>query len=54
MEYAFTFDRIVKGKATEEEIAAIEPALRAEMLERAASKHDYLARLYKLASTVSL
>ena len=54
MEYAFTFDRIVKGKATEEEIAAIEPALRAEMLERAESKKDYLVRLYNLAEKVSL
>ena len=53
MEYAFTFDRIVKGKATDEEIAAIEPTLRAEMLERAASKHDYLSRLYHLATTLS-
>jgi 6-phosphofructokinase len=54
MEYAFTFDRIVKGKATEEEIAAIEPGLRSEMLERAASKKDYLNRLYNLAATISL
>ena len=54
MEYAFTFDRIVKGKASDEEIAAIEPTLRQEMLEIAASKKDYLVRLYNLAKTISL
>lgn len=54
VEYAFTFDRIVKGKATKEEIDALEPTLRQEMLERAASKKDYLLRLYNLAHNVSL
>ena len=53
VEYAFTFDRIVKGKATEEEIAALDPAIREEMMERAASKLDYLKRLYVLAGTLS-
>ena len=54
MEYAFTFDRIVKGKATDEEIAAIEPNLRAEMLERAAGKLEHLKRLYNLAAKIAL
>ncbi|MBQ7399447.1 MAG: 6-phosphofructokinase [Clostridia bacterium] len=54
VEYAFTFDRIVKGKATQEEIDALEPTLRHEMLERAASKKDHLVRLYNLAGSVSL
>ena len=54
VEYAFTFDRIVKGKATQEEIDALEPTLRQEMLERAASKKDHLVRLYNLAGSVSL
>ena len=54
VEYAFTFDRIVKGKATEEEIASLKPEVREEMLEKAAAKLDYLTRLYNLAKTISL
>ena len=54
MEYAFTFDRIVKGKATKEELEALEPALRAEMLEKAAEKKAHLVRLHDLAEEISL
>ena len=54
MEYAFTFDRIVKGKASEEEIAALEPSVREEMLAKAAAKKDILIRMHDLAESISL
>ena len=53
VEYAFTLDRIVKGKATEEEINALEPDVKEDMLLRAAAKKDYLKRFHDLAVTLS-
>ena len=54
MEFAFTLDRIVKGKATEEELSKLEPEVRAEMEKRAEEKHNYFKNLYDLALTVSI
>lgn len=54
MEYAFTFDRIVKNKASKEELDAIEPKLREEMITRAAEKKAHFKYLYDLAERVSI
>lgn len=53
MEYAFTFDRIVKGKITEEELAKLSPEVKAEMLERTAQKKAHLQELYELSDRIS-
>ncbi len=54
MEYAFELDRIVKGKASEEEIAGIEPALREKMLAHAKEIHDGMQRTYDIAKIMAL
>lgn len=54
MEYAFTLDRIVKHKATKEEIEAVEPVTRQRMLERAESKLNHIKELYDLAERISI
>ena len=53
MEYAFEFDRIVKGKATEEEIAALEPAVREKMLSEAAALHENMKKTYEIAKIMA-
>lgn len=53
MEYAFTFDRIVKNKITPEELSGIEPSLKGEMLARAEEKKAHFEYLYNLAERVS-
>ncbi len=54
MEYAFELDRIVKGKATEEEIAAIEPKLREKMLAHAKEIRDGMQRTYDIAKIMAM
>lgn len=54
MEYAFELDRIVKGKASEEEIAGIEPALREKMLAHAKEIRDGMQRTYDIAKIMAL
>ncbi len=54
MEYAFTFDRIVKGKTTEEELSKLDPALREEMLKRAEGRKRYITSMYELAERISI
>jgi len=54
MEYAFTLDRIVKNKATVEEIEKLEPDVREDMLRRAAEKKAHFQELYELAERVSI
>ncbi len=54
MEYAFTFDRIVKGKATEEELSKLEPSYRDEMLKKADGKKRYITSMYELAERISI
>ena len=54
MEFAFTLDRLVKGKATEEELAKLSPEVRAEMEIRAEEKRNYFKNLYDLSLTVSI
>ena len=53
MEYAFTLDRIVKGKATDEEIASLDEATRVRMLaDSEAIKAEMLER-YELAMVMA-
>ena len=54
MEYAFTLDRIVKNKATEEELAKLDPAVKEEMMTRAKALHDHFADLYDLSNCISI
>lgn len=53
MEYAFTLDRIVKGKASKEEIEAVDPAVRAEMLNEAKKIKDNMLDLYDVAKIMA-
>ena len=53
MEYAFELDRIVKGKATEEEIAALEPSARDKMLAEAKELHDGMQKMYDVAKIMA-
>lgn len=54
MEYAFIFDRIVKNKATQEEIDALDPALREQMLQKAIEKRAHFKDLHDLADFISI
>ena len=53
MEYAFELDRIVKGKATEEEIAALEPSAREKMLAEAKELHEGMQKMYDVAKIMA-
>ncbi len=53
MEYAFQLDRIVKNKASEEEIKALDPEARNSMLARALEKKAHFEYLYDLADSIS-
>lgn len=54
MEYAFTLDRIVKNKATKEEIEALDPYVREGMMQRAAEKKNHFEELHALADEISI
>ena len=54
MEYAFTLDRIVKKKATEEELAKLDPEVKEEMMQRAQALHNHFADLYNLSNCISI
>lgn len=54
MEYAFQLDRIVKHKATKEELDALEPSERNDMLAKAFEKKAHFEYLYHLAQTISI
>ena len=54
MEYAFALDRIVKGKATEEEILKHEPEYRAKLLAEAEEIKANMNNLYDVAKIMSL
>lgn len=54
MEYAFALDRIVKGKATEEEIAKHEPQYRAQLLAEAEEIKAHMHDLYDVAKIMAL
>lgn len=54
MEYAFSLDRIVKGKATEEEIASLDPKVREEMLAEAESIKAHMRDLYDVAKIMAI
>ena len=53
MEYAFELDRIVKGKATQEEIAALDPADREKMLAEAKRLKDEMQDMYEVAKIMA-
>lgn len=53
MEYAFELDRIVKGKATQEEIAALDPADREKMLAEAKRLKDEIQDMYEVAKIMA-
>ncbi len=53
MEYAFLLDRIVKGKATEEEIASLAPDLREKMLLDAENIKENMNSLYEIANIMA-
>ena len=53
MEYAFELDRIVKGKATEEELAALEPSARDKMLAEAKELHEGMQKMYDVAKIMA-
>ncbi len=54
MEYAFQLDRIVKNKASDEEIKALDPEERNSMLARALEKKAHFEYLYHLANCISI
>ena len=54
MEYAFALDRIVKGKATEEEILGYEPEYRAALLAEAEEIKAGMNNLYDVAKIMAL
>ena len=54
MEYAFQLDRIVKNKATKEELDALDPSEKNDMLARAFEKKAHFEYLYHLAETISI
>lgn len=54
MEYAFTLDRLVKKKATEEELSGLDSKVREEMIFRANELHNHFAELYELAQSISI
>ena len=54
MEYAFRLDRIVKNKATKEELDALDPSEKNDMLARAFEKKAHFEYLYHLAETISI
>ena len=49
MEYAFMLDKIVKGKATEEEIASLAPDVREKMMLDAENIKEHMNSLYEIA-----
>ncbi len=53
MEYAFELDRIVKGKATQEEIDALDPADREKMLAEAKRLKDEMQDMYEVAKIMA-
>ena len=53
MEYAFELDRIVKGKATQEEIDALDPADREKMLAEAKRLKDEMQDMYEIAKIMA-
>lgn len=53
MEYAFELDRIVKGKATQEEIDALDPAEREKMLAEAKRLKDEMQDMYEVAKIMA-
>lgn len=53
MEYAFELDRIVKGKATQEEIDALDPAEREKMLAEAKRLKDEMQDMYEIAKIMA-
>lgn len=53
MEYAFTLDRLVKGKATEDEINALDEQTRTRMTTRAAKIKDTMLDLYDVAKIMA-
>lgn len=54
MEYAFTLDRIVKDKATEEEIAALDEETRTVMLKEAADIKAHMHDLFDVAKIMAI
>lgn len=54
MEYAFSLDRIVKGKATDEEIANLDEATRTKMLEESKQIKTRMENLYHVARTMAI
>ncbi len=53
MEYAFELDRIVKGKATQEEIDALDPDDREKMLAEAKRLKDEMQDMYEVAKIMA-
>ena len=53
MEYAFTLDRIVKGKASDEEIANLSPDVREKMLADAKAIKDAMTDKYEIAKIMA-
>ena len=54
IEWALMFDKIYKGKAKEEDIAKLDPAVYEEMKKLADIKHEKFEALYKLANDISI
>ena len=53
MEYAFTLDRIVKGKATEEEIASLDEKTSVRMMAHAKEIRDEIQNVYDIAKIMA-
>jgi len=54
IEYALTFDKMVKGNLKQEELDALDEATRTKMQKEAKDKLDYIQQLYNLALDVSI
>lgn len=54
IEWALMYDRIYKGKATQQELDALDPAVKAEMIRLADEKHASFKELYDIAHDISI
>ncbi len=54
MEYAFMLDRIVKGKATDEEIAALDAKTREKMFAQSSAIKANMQKMYEVAKIMSV
>ena len=54
IEWALMYDRVYKGKATEEELASLAPDVRENMQKLAAAKHAAFKNIYDVANDINI